>query len=258
MSQPRQESPDGLLLVAHGTRSAEGVASTFELCRRVRELVDLPVEVCFLELAEPALPEGLNEMARRGLKHIAVSPILLFSAGHAKVDIPAALADAAREHPGVCFQQALALESHPLVIEQSVRRFREAVSAEPKDLATDTLLVMVGRGSRDAEAAAEFARFARLRWDCHPTAWLETAFVAMAKPSLEQTTAMAARMGFGRVVVQPHLLFAGDLETRIQQHVAARAEEFPECQWITTGTLGPTELIAQALVDVALGRSHSD
>ncbi len=242
---------DGLLLVAHGTRLTAGIEATHVLRQRVQTLVDLPVELCFIELAKPTLREGLAGMAERGLKNVAVCPILLFAAGHAKQDLPAALAAARVAHPGVRFAQAPALESHRLIIQQSVACFQEVLpQATPENL-SDTLLLLVGRGSRDTQAIGEMARFARLRWEAAPTGWAETAFLAMAQPTLERATAVAARMGFGRIVVQPHLLFPGDLQTRLEVHVSQCTRKYPHCSWHVTAPLGATDLIAQALVEVA-------
>jgi sirohydrochlorin ferrochelatase len=59
------------------------------------------------------------------------------------------------------------------------------------------------------------------------------------------------------VVVQPHLLFAGALVDRIATAVARLAGEYPETQWLVSAHLGPSELVADAIVDRArrvLGR----
>ena len=49
---------------------------------------------------------------------------------------------------------------------------------------TDTLLLMIGRGSHDASANAEAWQFARLRWEAEPVGWLEIGYAAMTEPSL--------------------------------------------------------------------------
>jgi sirohydrochlorin ferrochelatase len=53
------------------------------------------------------------------------------------------------------------------------------------------------------------------------------------------------------VVVQPHLLFDGDLADRIRGDVEAVAGRHRATQWLVTGHLGPADLVAQAVVDIA-------
>src|SRR5436190_70542 len=85
----------GLLLVGHGTRDSAGLAEFRELHRLLVERAgELPVESCFLELAEPNISAGIEALLARGVRQIVVAPLLLFAAGHAKRDIPEGVADA--------------------------------------------------------------------------------------------------------------------------------------------------------------------
>ncbi len=269
----------GLLLIGHGTRDEQGLQEF----RRVAELLTaaatgLAVEVCFLELAEPSVPQGAARLIERGVRHVIVLPLLLFSAGHAQRDIPRAveaafddLASRERSRRPATVWQAPVLGCHPDIIELSVRRFGEALaqaggqpakSVTAKDLAAKkTLLLMVGRGSNEADANAEFARFARLRWEREPVDWLETCFVAMTRPTLDEGLQMAATMPFERIVVQPHLLFSGELMQGIRAAVAAARRQAPDREWIVTGHLGTepmsttdqsgSELLVRALLSRA-------
>lgn len=66
------------------------------------------VEVAFLELAEPSIPDGLARCVARGAEEIVVFPYFLAAGTHVAQDIPEALAEFGRLHP----QVKLRLASH--------------------------------------------------------------------------------------------------------------------------------------------------
>jgi sirohydrochlorin ferrochelatase len=236
----------GLLLVGHGTRDPVGTAEFLAVAGRVAELAaGPPVAHALLEFAEPSIAAGFRALAAQGARRIVVVPVLLLAAGHAKRDIPAAVAAVAAEFPEVAVEQAPHLGCHEAILALSRRRFDEAV-ARAADEAADTVLVMIGRGSHDPEATAEMRRFVELR--AAPVLRSYTAFVAMAEPSYRDVLEEVARSGAQRIVVQPHLLFGGVLVDRIAAAVAQFAARFPRQQWLGAGPLGPSDLVAQAIL----------
>jgi sirohydrochlorin ferrochelatase len=246
------EHRSALLLVGHGTRETAGVAQMLDLARQLAaRLPETIVEPCFLELAEPTIGEGMDRCVDRGAHEIVVSPLLLFAAGHAKRDIPQAVAAAAARHAGLAVRQSPHLGCHRRLLELSALRFAEAVGQLSADEAARTLLVMVGRGSRDPAATSEMAAFSRLRFEHERLGWLETCFIAMARPSLDEALAVVAAMPFERIVIQPHLLFAGELSARVRDATEQAAIQWPERQWIAAAPLGPHPLLIQAVIEQA-------
>ena len=247
---PNHDINDGLLLVGHGTRDAAGLAEFAVLVERVRAAGSQPAEPCFLELAQPTIGEGVARLVDRGVRLVTVVPVLLFAAGHAKRDIPAAVAEAAAGHPGLTVQQAGALECHEQVLTLSARRFDEAIAEKPAVDPGQTLLVMVGRGSLDAEATAEMHRFARLRAERTPVGRVLICFLAMQAPSLAEGLAEAAASGFQRIVVQPHLLFSGQLSDEVGSAVESCRRQSGH-DWLVTAVLGPEAELASAVIERA-------
>lgn len=239
----------GLLIVGHGTRDQAGLDGFAALVELIRAKTDAAVEPCFLELARPSIAEGLARLVELGAKRITVTPLLLFAAGHAKHDIPAAVADAVAQRPNLTVDQAATLESHERVLELSARRFREAIASNSSADPLDTMLVMVGRGSHDAEATAAMHRFAQLRAQRTRVGRVLVCFLAMQRPSLAETLAEAAASNFARIVVQPHLLFHGLLYDEIQTTVEENRRRSPK-EWIVTSVLGPELEVAQAVIDL--------
>jgi sirohydrochlorin ferrochelatase len=226
-----------------------------------------------LELAEPTINAAVERLARRGLEQWSVMPLLLFAAGHAKQDIPRAVAAAAGAKQPV--HQYAHLGCHAKLLELSALRFAEAVESvgnalrgvpthqlhsaerqggrslqERSEHTKKTTLILVGRGSRDAGATAEMFRFAELRHKQARVARTEVCFVAMAEPPLDECLDKAARSDAERIVVQPHLLFGGRLLASLSARVDAMARRHPEKEWLTTRHLGPHPLLDEAILDI--------
>jgi sirohydrochlorin cobaltochelatase len=226
--------PPGLLLVGHGTRSGRGTASVRKLAEQVAARVaPAAVEAAFLEMQEPTIAGGLNRLAERGARQVVALPLLLFSAGHDKQDIPEAIR-AWRGKAEINVALAEHLGCDPAMVELSARRFTESLSGRPAVDPAETVLLLAGRGSRDAEATIEMHQFARLLGERIPVRLVAIAFLAMAEPLVGQVlTQLGARNPRPRrVVVQPHLLFHGDLVERLRSQVAATAANHPQTEWV--------------------------
>ncbi len=246
-------TPSALLIVGHGTKDTAGVAEFLTVVADVAAASPaVIVEPCFLELAEPTIDAGFSRCVERGAGLVTVLPLLLFTAGHAERDIPAATKAAAAKHPSnIAVRQASTLGCHPAIIELSAQRFREAMAAANAEPLDQTSLLFVGRGSKDTNATAEMHRFAKLRHKNTPTARLETCFIAMAQPSFEQGLDAIATSPCSQIVVQPHLLFHGQLFEDVKEGVAKRAAKCPDRRWLVVEPLGVDRLLVQAILSVA-------
>lgn len=251
----------GVLLVGHGTRDPQGIADFLALAERVAETrPQVAVEPCFLELAEPDIPAGVRRLVDQGVEQIAVMPLLLFAAGHAKRDVPNAVAEALRPWPGVRWRQAGHLGVHPAIVEQSHLRYQEALSGRSHVAGEQTIFVLAGRGSFDESATTEMHTFAGALPQASQVASCKVCFYAMAKPSLAEALQHledSATAGT-RIVVQPHLLFRGLLLDGIRDAVSRHAERRPDCEWILCEPLGATSAVAQAVWERILDASTSD
>ncbi len=252
MIDPSATDCDGLLLIGHGTRDAAGLAEFWQLVELVRhQRPGMPVEGCFLELAEPQIAAGLAKLARRGARHVRAVPLVLFAAGHAKRDIPQALAAAAREHPHVSVAQTEHLGCQPAIVELSEWRFQQSLRDHSVAPADGRLLLLVGRGSTDPEATREMQQFAAARSARDPSIPLRVAFIAMAEPRLDLALEEVARGPQTCCIVQPHLLFAGLLLAELQLSIERIARQVPGKRWIVADPLGPDIRLARAIGAVA-------
>jgi sirohydrochlorin cobaltochelatase len=245
----------GLLVVGHGTADPVGAAET----RRVAELAQealpgMPVELGFLEVIGPSIDDGLARLAAAGCRQVVAAPLLLFAAGHAKRDVPEAIASSAAAR-GLRVTQAEPLGGHPAVVELSCRRRREAEADRPPLAAAETAVVFIGRGSSDPAALAQLQGFATLSLAAAPPpGHVGFGFVAAARPTLAEALASAADPsgpGVRRIMVQPHLLFRGHVEEQVTAAVDEARRRHAGLEWVQVARLGADPLVAQALVDRA-------
>jgi sirohydrochlorin ferrochelatase len=138
---------------------------------------------------------------------------------------------------------------HPRLVELSTLRFDETVAGLPPVATDETMLIVVGRGSSDPAAAAETRAFAALRGTASRIADVATAFVALCEPRLDDVLrSAAASRSIRRVVVQPHLLFRGEMLQTIADRVAAIRTARPDIDWRISSHLGVHPLLVEAIV----------
>jgi len=242
----------GVVVVGHGTLDVLGKAEFFETVDLLaRQLPGWVVEPAFLEMAAPDLAVAIQRAVQRGAREVQVLPLFLFAAGHARFDLPRLLEAVAPQHPGIHFSLRPVLNCQGDLVALSALRFCEAVNHQAGYEAAETLLVLVGRGSNDPQATTEMLRFAGLRGQRTPLGAVETCFLAMCEPSLEQALARAANSAFRRVVVQPHLLFHGALNDRVQATVKRLASQSTDKAWVSIAPLGPHPLLASAALQAS-------
>lgn len=249
-------TPHGVLLVGHGTREPAGIQEFCLTAGLISKIIDdamSPIQwdviPCYLEFAKPTILEGVAPLVLRQVREITVMPLLLFAAGHAKHDIPSAIAAAAASYPLLRIRQAAHLGCAPSVVVLSRQRYAEALAQRPVVSSRETLLLLIGRGSHDRDATAEMYEFARLRREQGDADRVDVGFLAMARPSLVEALAAIPREGIRRIVIQPHLLFDGLLLRELRCAVEQFARERPDQECILTERLGVSPLVADAAIE---------
>ncbi|WP_107660153.1 sirohydrochlorin chelatase [Nocardia suismassiliense] len=96
-----------LIAVAHGSRDPRSAATMSAV---VAELAaarpGFDVRLAFLDLSAPSVEQVVDAVAAEGHTHAVVTPLLLGSAFHARVDLPGLLAAAHTRHPQLQLTQA--------------------------------------------------------------------------------------------------------------------------------------------------------
>ncbi|MCW2874055.1 sirohydrochlorin chelatase [Actinacidiphila oryziradicis] len=240
-------TPPALLLVGHGTRDEAGAEAFRAFVRQLGEQnPGLPVGGGFIELSPPPLADAVRELAGQGVRSFAAVPLVLVSAGHAKGDIPAALAREEQRHPGTSYAYGRPLGPHPALLTVLERRLDEQVSLEERG---ETTVLLVGRGSTDPDANAEVCKVARLLWEGRGYAGVEPAFVSLAAPDVPSGLDRCAKLGARRVVVLPYFLFTGILPDRVRQQAEGWAAAHPEVDVRQADVIGPEPELAELVME---------
>jgi sirohydrochlorin cobaltochelatase len=241
----------GLLLVGHGTRDRRGLAEFQVTARRVQQLLPaMPVQPAYLELAQPDVLGGIDRLVERRVTRIVVVPLLLFAAGHAKRDIPEGMMAARRRYTGVDLGVSDIVGSHRWIRELSEARYRDCLRGEP-GAARRVRWVMVVRGTSDEEAKAEIEHYGTEMARRLGVDWSRVAYMAAARPRLAEALGELAWSDDEMVIVQPHLLFRGDVLSEVQEQVAAFARRHPATQWRIARHLGTSPRVAEVVAELA-------
>jgi sirohydrochlorin cobaltochelatase len=250
-------TPPALLVVGHGTKDAAGAEEFRQLVTRVGKLLAAQgVEAGggFIELSPPPLTDAVAALVEAGHRRFAAVPLMLVAAGHAKGDIPAALAREKERHPGIEISYGRPLGPHPALLDVLTERLDAVL--DPADR-PHTMVVLVGRGSTDPDANAEVAKVARLLYEGRGFAGVETAFISLASPGVAAALERCRRLGADRIVVLPYFLFGGVLPDRIVAQSGEWASAHPEVPVTVAGLIGDCDSLAGIVAEryaEALGR----
>lgn len=133
--QKPERSPRAVLLIAHGSRRPEANADLAELAQMVRQSgrFDL-VELAYLDVVEPTIPQGLAACVRQGAAEVRMMPYFLSAGSHVADDLRRYCREAQREHGEVRFQLCPPLGLHPKMIEIVLDRLGEELDGDqPRD-----------------------------------------------------------------------------------------------------------------------------
>ncbi len=111
-----------VVLFAHGSRDPLWRASIDAVAARLRAMApSVPTACAFLELMVPTLDEAVDALVRGGARQIRVLPLFLGVGRHAREDLPALLAAARAQHPGVRIDALPPVGEDPRVIDLLAR-----------------------------------------------------------------------------------------------------------------------------------------
>ena len=199
-----------LVLTAHGSADPRSAATAREIASCIGRLrPSLDVRVAFCEQNTPNLVDVLADVGRGAV----VVPLLLADAYHARVDIPAMIAES-----GSDAHQASVLGGDDRLIHVLRQRLEHAGVSR---LDPDVGVLVTAVGSSHAQANIRTATVAReltltTRWTA------TTAFATGPSPSVADAAEALRERGASRLVIAPWFLAPGRITDRVAAF--ARAE----------------------------------
>ena len=223
----------GIMVCGHGSRNRKAVAEFAQLTTGLGHLLPHhPLAYGYLEFAHPIIADGLDMLRSAGVEQVVAVPGMLFAAGHVKNDIPALLNcySAATGLP-ISYGRELGMDAR--MVRAAADRIIRALPADAKGeqgltMRKDTLLVVVGRGSRDPDANGNVAKITRMLVEGLNMGWGETCYAGVTFPQVEDCLRRAVRLGYGHIVVFPYFLFSGVLVSRIHRAIDCVMADHPE------------------------------
>jgi sirohydrochlorin ferrochelatase len=207
-----------LVAVAHGSRdprSAATVSDLLDVVRAIRPEVD--VRASFLDLSTPRLGDVLTALHGDGHRHVVVAPLLLGRAYHARVDVPALIAEATARLPRLSVSVTDVLGPDPRLETVALSRLlSEGVRLDDPSLG----VVLAGAGSAHAPANTAVSAVAN-KWAArYGWAGAGAAF-ATADPDVPAAIEQLRARGARRIAVASWFLAPGRLPDRIAAQARA-------------------------------------
>lgn len=228
-----------VLFVGHGSRLEAGnqEVSTF-VEKMIPTMHDrLIIETCFLEFASPTIAQGIDTCVKRGATEVIVIPIILLHAGHSKLHIPAEIEDAKSKYPDVQFTYGQTIGVHPEVLSILTDRLEE-VGFDTSKEHPDTAILLIGRGGSDADANSDFYKISRLLWEKLNVKWVESAFMGVTTPLVDEGIERCVKLGAKKIVMLPYFLFTGILMERMANMLSDYQEQYPEQEFVLAEYFG--------------------
>ncbi len=109
---------EALVLFAHGARDPRW-AQPFKKLQAIaqQQLTGAQVELAFLELMEPRLPEVVDRLVAAGCQRISVVPVFLGQGGHVLRDLPPMIDDLRARHTQLQLSVSDAVGESPDVLQ---------------------------------------------------------------------------------------------------------------------------------------------
>jgi sirohydrochlorin cobaltochelatase len=240
-----------LLAIGHGTRDADGRQTFLDFVSAYQSLdPSRPVVPCFLELTEPSIQQGIDLCVEKGYTEFSALPILLFAARHNKFDVTNELDRARSRHPQIKFYYGRHFGITPSIVEMWRDRLArlDEPAQNPNNISrADTVLLFVGRGSSDPDANGDVYKMARILWEGSGYQTVETCFIGITHPRLEEGFRRARLYKPKRIIVLPYFLFTGALVKKIFDITAAQQEQYPELTMTCLPEMGIQPQLLQLL-----------
>ena len=247
-----QQASHALLLVGHGSRDPDGQREFLAFATKVQRAAgQRPVVPCFLELAEPTIPQGLARCLELGYRDIAAVPVLLFAARHNKRDVPMEFDRVREQHPDLRIRYARHFGITTEIVDglQALIAHAERQSTRLEVGRQRTMVLVVGRGSSDPDANSDVCKLARILWEGSGLLSVETCFIGITHPRLPEGLQRCLLLQPERIIVLPYLLFTGVLVKRIGSMAGDFAKLHPEVEVLLTDDIGELPVFMDLLFE---------
>ncbi len=239
----------GILICGHGSRNKLAINEFKILAKCIQERFSfIKVEYGFLEFAKPSITDGLEKLKQNSVKKVIAIPAMLFAAGHVKNDIPTVLMNFAKINDmEISYGRELGINN--LMISAACERVKEVFKNNKNLAPSESILVVVGRGSSDPDANANVAKITRMIVEGLGMGWGETVFSGVTFPLVEPGLNHIVKLGYKNIILFPYFLFTGVLVSRIRRQKDMVAMSNPEIEFFDANYLSSHPYVIDTFVE---------
>ncbi|XGI83112.1 CbiX/SirB N-terminal domain-containing protein [Halorutilales archaeon Cl-col2-1] len=239
---------DCVVLVGHGSRREESNQQVRRMASMLQDSLGIEVKTGFIELAEPSIEDAADEAADE-YDSVTVIPFSLFGASHVKNDVSLEVNQARSRNPETEFYYGRHLGVHPSmaeIVDDRVAAVEDETGIDRDD--DDLTVVLCARGSSDPDANADAHKLSRLVYEGREYD-VETSFIGITQPLLDETLHTVSKSRPDAVVVVPYMLGDGVLTQRIHDTAEEFDSRYPYMDVESGGHIGTDDKVIEALID---------
>lgn len=207
----------------------------------LRLRLNIPVESAYLE-SSPSVGESIQAgVAAHNPRYVIVLPLFV-GASESKNRNVQMIVEGANERGF----DMIAHYGKPIVTHEGViASYADLLAQKRPD--SDTALLVVGRGSRDANSNAEAYQVARLLYESAAYASVDVAFYGTTTPKLAVGIQRCIQAGAHRIIVLPYTLYDAKLTDAMAARVSQQRELYPDVEIAVSAELGDQAGIIEAV-----------
>jgi sirohydrochlorin cobaltochelatase len=203
-----------VILVGYGD-----VENMNSLTNALSQQLRVPVCSAFLE-GFPSVGEAIRKsVITYRPPRIVVLPMFLGASAAQKNNLYAIVAAAQDRWSDVTLHYGKPLGIHEGVVSAYRQLLKETLNSASEIPTSETALLVVGNGSRDAESNAEVYQMARMVYESAQVDAVEVAYQRSTTPNIETGIKRALQNGARRIVVVPYLLYEKSLYKTIHAQI---------------------------------------
>lgn len=222
---------DTVLLIGHGSRRNDSNQEIYNFAAQWQQRnPQWHIEVCFIELADVLLDDGLRKAAQNSKRVIAV-PLILNAAGHVKMEIPQHIAKARELYPDTTFHLTRHLGVSDAMLQLLQRQLAAVMKQMDQPDPHTTGIIILGRGSSEPSANGEMAKLARWLFEATDHPMVDIAFTGITFPRIEEAVYRQQKLDMRQIIILPYYLFSGVLIDRISRQHQTLGQQYPHIRF---------------------------